>query len=95
MTKGFIESLHLPNKYSGSQSLVEDIKKAYEKNTILFEKRPGYKSPEIKVQHFKPLIDKIDYLLGSHFGLKDEQIDFIVNYDLKYRMGRDNNEEDD
>jgi hypothetical protein len=28
-----------------------------------------------------------------HYGFKDEQLDFI-NYDIKYRMGRDSEEED-
>jgi hypothetical protein len=24
----------------------------------------------------------------SHYGLDDEELDFVVNYDIKYRMGR-------
>ena len=29
----------------------------------------------------------IDELLAKHFGLTAEEIDFIINYDIKYRMG--------
>ena len=38
----------------------------------------------------KPIIDEIDRVLAEHYGFTDEELDFIVNYDIKYRMGRDN-----
>ena len=37
----------------------------------------------------KPIIDKIDRVLAKHYGFTDEELDFIINYDVKYRMGRD------
>ena len=36
----------------------------------------------------KPIIDKIDRVLAKHYGFTDEELDFIINYDIKYRMGR-------
>ena len=36
----------------------------------------------------KPIIDKIDKALATHYGFSDEETDFIINYDIKYRMGR-------
>ena len=36
----------------------------------------------------KALIDQIDATLASHFNFTDEELDFIINYDIKYRMGR-------
>jgi uncharacterized membrane protein len=42
-----------------------------------------------KIQRSKPLIDRIDRLLAPHFGFSDEELDFIINYDIKYRMGAD------
>jgi len=36
----------------------------------------------------EPIIDKIDCLLAQHYGFTDEKLDFIINYDIKYRMGR-------
>jgi hypothetical protein len=71
------------------------LKTAYSQNTTLFEKRPGYKSPEIKVQNFKPLIDEIDRVLAKHYGFTDEELDFIINYDIKYRMGASDAEDND
>jgi hypothetical protein len=37
--------------------------------------------------HCKQIIDEIDVLLARYFGLDDEELDFIINYDIKYRMG--------
>ena len=35
----------------------------------------------------KPTIDVIDAALAKHYGFTDEELDFIINYDIKYRMG--------
>lgn len=37
----------------------------------------------------KPIIDEIDWVLARHYGFTDEELDFIINYDIKYRLGRD------
>lgn len=45
----------------------------------------------------KPIIDEIDKALAKHYGFTEEELDFIINYDIKYRMGDElnsNNEED-
>ena len=41
---------------------------------------------------FKPIIDEIDRVLAQHYGFTDEELDFIINYDIKYRMGQDADE---
>ncbi len=30
---------------------------------------------------------KLDRVLAKHYGFTDEELDFIINYDIKYRMG--------
>ena len=35
----------------------------------------------------KAIIDDIDRTLAKHYGFIDEETDFIINYDFKYRMG--------
>ncbi|MGH2485844.1 MAG: Eco57I restriction-modification methylase domain-containing protein, partial [Ktedonobacterales bacterium] len=35
----------------------------------------------------KPIIDEVDRVLARHYGFSDEELDFIINYDIKYRMG--------
>lgn len=43
----------------------------------------------------KPIIDEIDTVLARHYGFTDEELDFIINYDIKYRMGDElNNSEE-
>jgi len=42
----------------------------------------------------KPIIDEIDRVLARHYGFTDEELDFIINYDIKYRMGRDSGDEE-
>jgi len=32
-------------------------------------------------------IKLIACLLAEHYGFTDEELDFIINYDIKYRMG--------
>ena len=50
------------------------------------------KREECEYQEFqpglsKPIIDKIDRELAKHYGFTPEELDFIINYDIKYRMG--------
>ena len=35
----------------------------------------------------KSVLDKIDKVLARYYGFTDEELDFIINYDIKYRMG--------
>ncbi|MBN2464664.1 SAM-dependent methyltransferase [candidate division WOR-3 bacterium] len=50
-------------------------------------------SGRVEYQEFYPKlsknrIDEIDQVLAKHFGFTDKELDFIINYDIKYRMGR-------
>ena len=42
-----------------------------------------------KIQKSKPIIDEIDKVLAEHYGFTDEELDYIINYDIKYRMGKE------
>jgi hypothetical protein len=33
--------------------------------------------------------DEIDKVLAEHYGFTEEELDFIINYDIKYRMGKE------
>jgi hypothetical protein len=35
----------------------------------------------------KDLMDEIDVALAKHYGLSGEELDHVINYDIKYRMG--------
>jgi len=43
----------------------------------------------------KPIIDEIDNVLAEHYGFTEEELDFIINYDIKYRMGKELESEGD
>ena len=42
----------------------------------------------------KSIIDEIDKVLANHYGFTEEELDFIINYDIKYRMGDELNDND-
>jgi Eco57I restriction endonuclease. len=70
-----------------SNKLMEDLransssKEAYYKTTgkVVYE--------ELSPRKSKHIIDKIDRVLATHYGFTGEELDFIINYDIKYRMG--------
>ena len=48
----------------------------------------------VQYQRFSPasaksIIDEIDRMLAKYYDFTDEELDFIINYDIKYRMGRE------
>ena len=53
-----------------------------------------FKHDRLRVQCIIPklskgIIDEIDRAMAQHYGFTDEELDFIINYDIKYRMGRE------
>jgi hypothetical protein len=40
-----------------------------------------------KISLSKPTLDEIDALLAKHYRLTEEELDHVINYDIKYRMG--------
>jgi hypothetical protein len=43
----------------------------------------------------KPIIDEIDTILAEHYGFTEDELDYIINYDIKYRMGIGSGSDDD
>ena len=43
----------------------------------------------------KPILDEIDTVLAGHYGFTAEELDFILNYDIKYRLGRSTETDDE
>jgi hypothetical protein len=50
---------------------------------------------EFRPSKSKAIIDSIDCVLAKHYGFTDEELDFIVNYEIKYRMGQDGGDDDE
>ena len=57
-------------------------------------KSGGVRKVEIFSEYKKsqPIIDEIDKVLAKHYGFTEEELDFIINYDIKYRMGDELND---
>lgn len=70
-----------------ADALVDDL----ESNAEVRVRRRADGSDRREVNYFvgksKKLIDEIDRTLARHYGFTDEELDFIINYDIKYRMG--------
>lgn len=49
-------------------------------------KRGSTGSYTIYARKSKPIIDEIDYALAHYYGFTSEELAFILNYDIKYRM---------
>ena len=61
--------------------------KDYQTNSTILARRDGVKLQVFSPSRSKPIIDEIDRVLARHYGFTDEELDFIINYDIKYRMG--------
>ena len=46
------------------------------------------------IDQSKFIIDEIDRVLAKHYGFTDEELDFIINYDIKYRMCQEDGEQE-
>jgi hypothetical protein len=67
---------------------MNDLKEYAEKKTISTKDGNDISYDEFRVNESKPIIDEIDTVLAKHYGFTEEELDFIINYDIKYRMGR-------
>ena len=73
--------------------LMRDLEHNAEKKTINTKDGDKIAYDEFRVSESKPIIDEIDAVLAEHYRFTEEELDFIVNYDIKYRLGRGNEEE--
>ena len=72
------------------KALAIQIENSFKNNRITrFDKRANGNIFEYKINKSKSLIDKIDRVLAQHYGFTEEELDFIINYDIKYRMGKE------
>lgn len=72
----------------------EKLQEDYQSHSHIIKRNYSKKGRNFTMekQHFfikfsKPIIDEIDKVLAKHYGFTEEELDFIINYDIKYRMG--------
>ncbi|MCX6344608.1 MAG: SAM-dependent methyltransferase [Armatimonadetes bacterium] len=90
---------HMQNFPFGWDSMKDDVKTTLQslhselmrdfidKRITRYDARISGNLYEYKVKASKLIIDEIDRVLAKHYGFTDEELDFIINYDIKYRMG--------
>ena len=72
-----------------AQELMADIRGNSQLQTIKYQKTGTLRIQSTYPRLSKAIIDRIDSVLAEHYGFTDEEFDFIINCDVKYRMGRD------
>ena len=95
LQKSYIDTFRIPQSINADKRLVEVgecLFRDYEKKK--YTKSTHYKSTgndvvydEYYPKRSKKIIDEIDKVLAKHYGFTEEELDFIINYDIKYRMG--------
>ncbi len=73
-----------------SYELMVDLRRNARRRETNYQTTGRVVYDEFYSRHSKPIIDKIDRVLAQHYGFTDEELDFIINYDIKYRMGLGN-----
>jgi hypothetical protein len=61
----------------------EEVKTQFERKPTKVTKGPEFFVPFCELP-----------VLAQHYGFTDEELDFILNYDIKYRLGLDSGEEE-
>jgi hypothetical protein len=77
-----------------SNIYIADIEKNSTMLTRLQKNVGETQTQSFKISKSKLIIDEIDKVLAKHYGFTDEELDFIINYDIKYRMGGELEEEE-
>ena len=76
-----------------SRKLLIELMADLKTNSVRY-KRKSKNSGSQEFDSFYPakskfIIDRIDTVLAQHYGFTEEELDFIINYDIKYRMGNE------
>ena len=95
LTKSFIDNFNFVKSIGKDTMLIKSGDKLFENyEATKYTKNTTYKSTGRNVIYdeyypklSKQYIDEIDKVLAKHYGFTEEELDFIINYDIKYRMG--------
>lgn len=67
--------------------LCEDLNCKSEIKSITTKSGDQIKYVELNANKSKQIINEIDCALSTHYAFTEEELDYIINYDIKYRMG--------
>jgi hypothetical protein len=89
----FVREFPIPPAWEGidwdrlSSKLIRSLERNSTRKVISTKQGHKIEYDEINAVHSKAVIDEIDATLGELFGLSAKELDFVTNYDLKYRVG--------
>ncbi len=72
-----------------ANDLMDDLRRNSHVKTTLYKKVGTISYQEFFFAPSKGILDKIDQALGCYYGFTEEELDYIINYDIKYRMGKE------
>jgi hypothetical protein len=73
-------------------NLLSSLKEVSSKHLTALKATKEIREGKMTYEQYRPsnaklFVDEIDKALAKHYGFTDEELDFIINYDIKYRMG--------
>lgn len=96
LNPAYIQSFPVPERALESLDVKEKgeiyLKELSQNSTMLVREQTSTGRTEtqsFKIQKCKPTIDEIDRLIAPFYGLTEAELDFIIHYDLKFRLGSD------
>ena len=75
------------------EQLMNRLRQTSVRRTIQYKTTGTVQYDEFYPRQAKFIIDEIDKVLAKYYGFTDDELDAIINYDIKYRMGRDNGDD--
>ena len=72
-----------------SKKLQRDMQAKSKRRVYHYKTSGRVEYDEFYLKFSKPIIDEIDRVLAKHYCFTEEELDFIINYDIKYRKGRE------
>ncbi len=85
---------HMPELLQLATRLDVEMKRNATKSTRNTRPQGDKAGGRIEIEEYrmglsKPLLDQIDALLAEYYEFTEEEFDFIISYDIKYRMGKE------
>ena len=77
-----------------AENLIRNLESTATRKLITTSQGHAIEFDELNAARSKLKIDQIDCILAKHYGFTDEELDYIINYDIKYRMGAEEGAED-
>lgn len=72
-----------------NKELMNDYAKNKSRKVTYYQTTGNVEYDEFYPKLSKDIIDRIDKVLAEHYNFTPEELDFIINYDIKYRMGKE------